>query len=143
LNLLQLWQQPIFTNANVFLTPALTNPFTYGLGLVIAWLAAMGDLLFSQKKRQWNIKDYYFSLDRGYQVYIFGAHGGACDRLNSWTLVGLLFGLLLLGDLLIAGFSNEVIKALPLLVLIHADTYRVKQIQNADPLNIEEESDDE
>lgn len=144
LNLIQLWQQPEMTNANIFLTPTpLTNPLTYSLGTAIAWLAAMGDLSFSQKKRQWNIKDYYFSLDRGYQVYIFGAHGGVCDRLDSWTFVSLLFGFLLLGDLLITGFSNEVIKVLPLMVLIHADTYRVKQIQNADPLDIGEKSDGE
>lgn len=129
LHLLQLWQQPTFTNTNVLLTPALTNPFAYSFGFVIAWLAAMGDLLFSQKKRQWGVKDYYFSLDRGYQVYVFGAHGGACDRLNSWTLVVPLFGVLLFGDHFIAGFSNEVIKWLPILVLLHISIYRLKQIQ--------------
>ena len=129
LYLLQLWQQPAFTNANVFLTSALTNPFAYKLGFVVAWFAAMGDILFSQKKRQWGIKDYYFSLDRGYQVYIFEAHGGACDRLNSWTLVAPLFGVLLLGDHFVAGFSNEVIKWLPILVLLHISIYRLKQIQ--------------
>ena len=139
LHLLQLWQRPAFTNTNVFLTPALTNPFAYGWGLVIAWLGAMGDLIFSQKKRQWGVKDYYFSLDRGYQVYTFGAHGGACDRINSWTLVAPLFGVLLLGDRLIAGFSNEAIKILPLLALIHADTYRMDQVKEERWKEIESE----
>lgn len=141
--LVQFWQQPELTNSNVFLVPALVNPFAYSLGVTIGWLGQIGDLLFSFKKRKWGIKDYYFSLDRGYQVYIFGSHGGVCDRLDSWTLVSLLFGFLLFGDFLIANFSNEVIKVLPLMVLIHADTYRVNQIQNANPLDIEEESDDE
>jgi len=137
--LVQLWVKPELTNTNVFLSQPLINPFAYGLGLVIGWLGEMGDLLFSQEKRKLGIKDFYFTSPRGNQISIFCSHGGVCDRLDSWTLPALLFGFLLIGDLTIADFSNEIIKFLPLLVLIHADTYRVKQIQNC---SVEEEEED-
>lgn len=139
LRLLQFWQQPELTSANVFLTPALTNHFAYGLGLTIGWLGQMGDLLFSRKKREWGVKDFYFTNCHKHKIFFFGAHGGVCDRLDSWTLVAILFGILLFGDFLISGFSNEVIKILPLLVLIHADTYRMDQVREERWKEIENE----
>ncbi len=121
--LVQSWQQPELTNTNIFLSQPFTNLFTYGLGLTVGWLGQMGDLLFSRKKRAWGVKDFYFTSHKR-QIYVFGSHGGVCDRLDSWTLPALLFGILLFGDHFIVGFSNEVIKWLPILVLIHILVYK-------------------
>lgn len=84
-----IWQ-PVLTNNDVFtVSQPLLHPGAYAWGFTIAWLAEMGDLIFSWCKRHLELKDFSLTVS-GHTFCLLGSHGGVLDRLDSWSLPSLL-----------------------------------------------------